>query len=347
MTRIEKVSASVEARNVAFGARSKAPIFVMGCHRSGTNLLYDTLLSAGGFVIYRGYLPVHKILIPHFGSFQKRSNRERLLRVWLKSESFRRSGLPEGYVTEQVMNHCRSGGDFIRITMEEISRRQNVPRWAVYDPDAVLYMKQIKAEIPDALFVHIIRDGRDVALSLKRMGGFRPFPWTRRQLGLNETAVYWCWMVRHGRQNGNEMPADYLEMHYEQLVSDPRQALKKLAQFIDLDLDYDTIQRAALGRVAEPNSSFAVETESSPPIGRWMEKLNSEQIKGIESVAGDTLEEFEYELATSPSERDRRFQSHWLRTFYSVFLDTKLFLKTRTRLGRLANLEPLQARVAE
>src|SRR5579872_1636455 len=45
-------------------ARSQCPVFVMGCHRSGTNFLYDTLLSAGGFAIYRGYLPVYKILTP-------------------------------------------------------------------------------------------------------------------------------------------------------------------------------------------------------------------------------------------------------------------------------------------
>src|SRR5690242_13030155 len=55
--------------------RAKSPVFVMGCHRSGTNLLYDTLLSAGGFAVYTGYLPVHKILIPRFGPFHKLENR--------------------------------------------------------------------------------------------------------------------------------------------------------------------------------------------------------------------------------------------------------------------------------
>ena len=47
--------------------RKSSPVFVMGCHRSGTNLLYDMLLSSGGFALYRGYLPIYKVLVPRFG----------------------------------------------------------------------------------------------------------------------------------------------------------------------------------------------------------------------------------------------------------------------------------------
>src|SRR5213080_1339511 len=73
--------------------RKKCPVFVMGCHRSGTNLLYDTLLSAGGFTIYRGYLPVYKMLIPRFGRLDRVQNRKKLMQTWLRSKGFRRSGL--------------------------------------------------------------------------------------------------------------------------------------------------------------------------------------------------------------------------------------------------------------
>ena len=68
--------------------RKRSPVFVMGCHRSGTNLLYDMLLSAGGFAIYRGSLPVYETLIPRFGSMEHRSNREKLVRTWLRSRGF-------------------------------------------------------------------------------------------------------------------------------------------------------------------------------------------------------------------------------------------------------------------
>jgi len=60
----------------------------MGCHRSGTNLLYDTLLSAGGFAVYRGYLPVYKMFIPVFGKLDKLENRRKMMESWLREVCF-------------------------------------------------------------------------------------------------------------------------------------------------------------------------------------------------------------------------------------------------------------------
>lgn len=336
-------SALADPAKPLLSARSRAPVFVMGCHRSGTNLLYDTLLSAGGFAIFRGYLPVYKILIPRFGSLRRRKNREKLLQFWLRSESFRRSGLSRDYVAERILNHCESGGDFIRITMDEIARQQNARRWAVYDPDAVLYVKKIKAEIPNALFIHIIRDGRDVALSLQKMQGFQPFPWNRKQLGLAATSVYWSWMVKSGREEGVRIPLDYLEVHYEELASNPTTTIRKLSEFIDHDLSYDHIRQTALGRVSASNSSFAGEPASLETIGRWRQKLSAEQIASIESVVGDTLQEVGYTLSSMNSTSAGSLKHLWTRSFYPVFLRSKIFLKTRTPLGRFSNLNPLRA----
>jgi hypothetical protein len=323
-------------------ARSQAPVFVMGCHRSGTNLLYDTLLSAGGFAVYRGYLPVYKMLIPRFGKLDKRASREKLLQAWLQSKGFRRSGLDADFVRERVLNDCTNGGDFIRITMDEITRRQNARRWASYDPDAVLHVPVIKAEIPEAIFVHILRDGRDIALSLKKMGGFRPFPWDRKQLGLLETAIYWEWMVRRGREHGSQIPADYIEIHYENLVSKPDEVLRQLGSFIDHDLDYDRIQQTALGRISESNSSFRAEPKElqGNPVNRWKEKLTPEEIAQLEATIGGALREFGYDLTGTAV--DTSLKRRWMRSFYSSLLDTKLFLKTRTPFGRFASLSALE-----
>lgn len=342
MTGLAMASTFTDPAKPLPSARSHAPVFVMGCHRSGTNLLYDTLLSAGGFAIHRGYLPVYKILIPRFGSLRRRQNREKLLQFWLQSESFRRSGLSEHYLEEQVLDHCESGGDFIRITMDEIARQQSAVRWAVYDPDAVLYVRQIKAEIPDALFIHIVRDGRDVALSLQKMGGFRPFPWDRRQLGLTATAVYWSWMVKHGRSEGSRIPPDYLEIRYEELVSDPTLVIGKISHFLHHDLNYEHIRQTALGRISEPNSSFADDAPGSVTLNRWKQKLTGEQIAGVESVVGDTLTEFGYALSADAGQRNSLARL-WMRSFYSTFLESKLILKMCTPLGRFSNLDPLRA----
>ena len=76
------------------------------------------------------------------------------------------------------MAECRNGGDFLRIVMEEMCRKQGVERWAETTPDHLLYISWIKETIPDALVIHVIRDGRDVALSWEKKGQIRRLPWT-------------------------------------------------------------------------------------------------------------------------------------------------------------------------
>ena len=321
------------------------PVFVMGCHRSGTNLLYDNLLSAGGFAVYRGYLPIYKMLIPRFGNIDNAGNRKNIVETWLRSKGFRRSGLDATQLTRALMNDCRNGGDFMRITMDEITRSQNMVRWAVYDPDNVLYVPRIKRDIPQALFVHIIRDGRDIALSLKKMGGFQPLPWDRGESrSLMATAMYWEWMVQKGQEYGRQIPGDYIEVRYEDLISEPRQTLARLGKFMDHDLDYDRIQAAGLGRLRESNSSFLAEAPEvkTNPMNRWKERLSHEQVAGLEALVGECLEQQGYPLTLPGSERNLGLRERWLRAVYPGFLDTKLWLKLNTPIGRMANLSALE-----
>jgi hypothetical protein len=316
----------------------------MGCHRSGTNLLYDMLLSAGGFAIYRGLLPVYETLIPHFGSLANRSNRERLIKTWLRSKGFRRTGLQREQIEPQLQL-CRTGGDFIRTVMDSVAHHQGVARWAAYDPDSILHMARIKESIPNALFLHIIRDGRDIALSLKKMGGFAPLPWDRNDSrALVATALYWEWMVRNGRNGGHGFPEDYIELHYEELILNPAEILNRLGAFLDHDLDYDRIRSAGLGRLSETNSSFRDEPEGNKvqPLGRWKERLSRSDVATIEATVGKCLEETGYELSIPETER-RPGVREWLnRAIYGGFLPGKLWLKTSTPAGRFASLSALE-----
>jgi len=325
--------------------RKHAPVFVMGCHRSGTNLLYDMLLSSGGFAIYRGYLPIYKILIPRFGSMSSRSHREKILDTFLRSKGFRRTGLDAEPLSTRILNECRNGGDFIRVVMDAVAGSQQAPRWAVYDPDNVLRIERVKRDIPNALFVHIIRDGRDIALSLKKMGGFAPLPWDRGQTeSLVATSLYWEWMVRKGRADGRKFPADYIEVRYEDLIANPRETLARLGGFIDHDLDYDRIQRAGLGRLSETNSSFREEgtQEKLHPLGRWKERIAHADVAAIEATVGDCLRENGYELSLPAAERRCGLRHSWMRAIYPAFLDSKLWLKWHTPVGRFANMSVLE-----
>jgi hypothetical protein len=229
--------------------------------------------------------------------------------------------------------------------MDAVAQSQQVQRWAMYDADSVLHVERFKRDIPNALFVHIIRDGRDIALSLKKMGGFAPLPWDRDQTeSLVATSLYWEWMVHKGRADGRKFPADYIEIRYEDLITNPHETLGKLGGFLDQDLDYDRIQRAGLGRLSETNSSFREEgaKEKLNPLGRWKERLAHADVAAIEATVGECLQGNGYELSLPAAERRRSLRQSWMRGMYPAFLNSKLWLKLHTPVGRLANMSALE-----
>src|SRR5579863_7064177 len=176
-------------------SREKAPVFIVGCPRSGTTLLYNMLLSAGGFAVYLAESNVFNLLVPRFGDLSVPANREKLVDAWLQSQLFRASFLDEKQIRAKVLSECRNGGDFLRIIMGEMARVQGVERWADNSPEELLYALAIKKYLPDALFIHMIRDGRDVALSLdaRPHAWIRPFAWDRED-SLAIAGLCWEWM---------------------------------------------------------------------------------------------------------------------------------------------------------
>jgi hypothetical protein len=284
--------------NIIATDRRRAPVFVLGSPRSGTTLLYDMLLSAGGFAVYLAESNVFNLLIPRFGNLNGRSNREQLLEAWLSSKLFRASGL-EAQSIRSRLEQCRNGGEFLGTLMQEICSVQGMWRWAENSPEGMLYLPLIKHLIPNALFVHIIRDGRDVATSLGKLRYVRAFPWEDRH-GLIGCGLYWEWMIEHGRDFGKTVPSEYMEVHFEQLLSQPQEALDEIGSFIGQPLDYEAIQQVAYGSVKKPNTSFRQEAPVDfNPVGRWRKNFSEEQLFRFERLVGKTLSELGYELSTN------------------------------------------------
>jgi len=317
-------------------ARAIAPVFVLGCGRSGTKFLYHTLLSAGGFAVYHAESNAFNLLGLRFGNLKHRASRRRLLDAYYKSMLFERTGLEPADIEERVMNDCRNAGDFLRIVMEAIARKQREPRWAECTPLHLLYLPLIKKVVPDALVIHIIRDGRDVTASLARIGWFPPFPWDRSR-ALLVPAIFWRWIVSKGRRYGQTMGGDYMEVHYEDAVLHPRETLARISQFIEQDLDYDRVQRVALGSLKDPNSSFRGDGKEAEAqtIGRW-KKFTPQQISCVESLIGDLLTSTGYDLATPKAELRRSPTVSLMSFLYPLYWDFKLWLKSSTPLARIA-----------
>ncbi|HEV2117147.1 MAG TPA: sulfotransferase [Terriglobales bacterium] len=316
-------------------ARARAPVFVVGSPRSGTTLLYHMILSAGNFALYRSETHIFNVFAPHYGNLAVRGNRQKMVDEWLQSKYFKLAGLDAEETRAHLMRDCGNPGDFLCIVMESIARSQKVERWAENTPEHVLYLREIKRTIPEALFIHIIRDGRDVALSLDKKRWVQSFPWDRKQ-GPLVCGLYWEWMVRAGRKAGPLLGPDYMEVRYEDLVQEPRQTLARIGQFIEHDLDYDHILQVGIGSVSEPETSFPGNHAESPfnPVGRWKNSLPPKQLARLERLLAPCLTELGYPLSQPEDALLSSPRLRLVRAQYLAYFSFRLWLKSSLPFAR-------------
>ena len=128
-----------------------------------------------------------------------------------------------------------------------------------------------------------------------------------------------------------------MEVHYEDVVQNPRETLASIGKFIEQDVDYDRIQQVALGSVNDPNSSFRGKETEAKTIGRWKANFTAEQIRDIESIQQDLLQATGYELATPPENLQPSFPVRMMGILYPLYFSFKLWLKSETPLARIAS----------
>ena len=180
------------------------------------------------------------------------------------------------------------------------------PRWGDKTPGYVKHTRAVQDLLPEARFIHIIRDGRDVAVSL-----IEEWRASGRVMSVTRAAERWVSKISVGREQARELRF-YLEVRYEDLVLDSESVLRRICDFIDLPWHPDMLEyhRSAPERVAELVAPDATGTlsaakrqakhawTSSPPeasrIARWRTEMSADALSEYERVAGRLLAELGY-----------------------------------------------------
>jgi hypothetical protein len=312
----------------------KRPVFVVGCPRSGTTLLYSMLVSAGGFAAYRKETYFYDLL-PRFPDLTDPAVQHRFEREFLQGYLGKVPGLDVAPFVKSALAKCTDSCSFLPLFLGAIARAQQMDRWIEATPVHVLYLNEIQQAVPDALFVHVIRDGRDCALSNTSQGWVPTLPWDRsRRLGV--AALFWESMVQTGRRFGRTNPGNYLELRFEDLIADPHTTLDRLGRFIDHNLDYDYIRRNPVHAVKRPNTSFQAERDQPDfnPVGRWKVHCAPADIQLCETLVGRSLEELGYHLAYPSQSKGFNVRARLMQAVYLSLFSTKHWLKAHTPLGR-------------
>jgi hypothetical protein len=198
-------------------------------------------------------------------------------------------------------------GAVVRVFFDAYAERVGKPRWGDKTPKYVMNMPLIQRALPEAHFIHVIRDGRDVALSVLDR--------TVRDIDAAHVAGRWKKKVGKAREVAPRLD-HYLEIRYEDLILDTEPALRRVCRFIELDFDPEMLayherseerlqemarELPATGRAKHLSVERRMATHAmttKPPtaerVSRWRRQMSEEDRVAFEEVAGDLLAELGY-----------------------------------------------------
>jgi hypothetical protein len=196
-------------------------------------------------------------------------------------------------------------GDAIAAVFEAYAAGRGKPRWGDKTPLYMQYLPLLERLFPTARYVHLIRDGRNAAVSyLAVPEGIMTAGWghPRDTAGF---ACQWATEVRAACALGARVgPERYLEARYEALVADPEAELRRVCEFAALR--YDDRMLGYVGQTDSARKEHQQRLNEPPRVGvrNWRTDMRGSEVAAFEAVAGDLLHELGYAVSTRG--RDRR-----------------------------------------
>ena len=277
---------------------STAPFFIVGVHRSGTTLLRYMLSSSP-----RIYIPPESDFIPRFFGRDPLSplSRERAVNIlttlW-SSYRFVKEWQGEPPDAEAFVDRLpeRTPRAFLQALYSQYAAQNGAVRWGDKTPIYASYMDLIHRIFPEARFVHVIRDGRDVALSMLDKWGEKEF-----HIDIYFAAKSWVRRIRQARASGARLGPDlYYELRYEDLVRDPEAELRPLCRFLAEPYVPEMAQPHLLGQERIQPDGFHAPIRQPPStkrVGRWRREMSMADQRLFQRLGGALLSELGYEAA--------------------------------------------------
>jgi hypothetical protein len=190
---------------------------------------------------------------------------------------------------------------FIEGLVQNFRQTSGKPRWAEKTPHNVLFMVPLGEIFPDARFLHVIRDGRDVACSLITMDWVNPLTgrkWDYVQ-NIASAARYWREVVTLARQQAQHptLVDRVLEVRYESLVAKPEATMRQVLAFLGEPWDEGVLAHHKKERGKEPieaSTRQAARPINSASIGRWRDEMTQADRSAFKTEAGTLLRESGY-----------------------------------------------------
>ncbi len=298
-----------------------APLFLTGFARSGTTWV-NTLLCDyfdAGFVNEGQFIVSFGRRLDRYGALELGSNRARLIRD-LQGDPFF-AILKRNYSVEIAWWRLAivppTFAAMVLDILGQIAEQMGKSRIGSKYPVFGRYLGLLDHHFPACRVVHVIRDGRDCALSHQRVR------WGHQNTCA--AAVHWREYLRRARNDARDMNGRFLEIRYEDLLAEPETSMAVLEQFIT-------------GASGPVTARFMADAKRLKPekIAGWRQTMPARAQAIFEGTAGDELQRSGYPLTGSayrPSlvmrglyvahDRVIREAWHWARKLFPAISEYK------------------------
>jgi hypothetical protein len=271
------------------------PIFIGGLQRSGTSLIRGIIGSHPEIAIFQWDLP----LWTKFYDLYKRKdlrNAETLRQFIseiladqkaLSADMNWKPGVIYNKLNKRSIITC---GDVFQCILQEYAKQVGCPRWGLKTPHNEFFAGQIFNAYPDAKMIHVIRDPRDVAVSMRSL---KWFP------GIVPHAQLWKDSARVARYNEERFSESYIAVRYEDIVYNPEKTVQEICEVVELEYDPILLEMEGHPGWRGGNSRFSDIDDagkiSKSPIGRYQNHLSKPEVHFYQHWLKKELVHWQYE----------------------------------------------------
>jgi len=276
-------------------------VFIVGCSRSGTTLLKRMINAHSEVAIPLESHWITKYYEERRGLTPDGHVQPNLLRHLLKHRKFSKLKFSRDELESLIPSDgAISYTDFVSAIYDLYGRRKGKKLVGDKTPPYTRQIPLLHSLWPKSKFVHIIRDGRDVGLSVLnwkrarttvgRIGTWHEHP-------VSTVALWWKWYVRLGREGGRALGPDlYYELRYEALLENPERECRGVCNF--LGLRFDSAMLTYHENRTKTDPGLDAKAAWLPPtrgLRNWKTQMAEEDLEKFEAAGGDLLDELGYQ----------------------------------------------------
>ncbi len=292
-------------------------VFVIGCQRSGTTMLQRMLDAHPSLAVAYDSLFIPRVIMDQPIGMDPPLTDELIARVNAHPR-FKRLELPAESI-EAARHGAQTYSQFVSGLYREYARLRDKPLAGEKSPGYCRHIPRLFALFPRVKFIHLIRDGREVALSIRDWGKGAAKLDMHGEEPIAVGALWWRRDIRLGRQNGQELGAEhYREVRYDALVDQPEKELRGITEFLGLPFQSQMLEyHKGKQRAKDGLSAKAAWLPPTKGLRNWRNDLSLRDQQVFEAIAGDELESLGFErlhsfIPNEAREVANRCQDWWL-----------------------------------